>query len=734
MTGSAPETGDVIVELEHTRDDMRDSGRAALGVTGQAAVPSLRSVLREGKFSLYPLSALMLLYVVDQFQVSALTTLTPEISDGLGIPIAAIAGLFALQALCAAVVALPVAALVQRVPRRAAVSIVTAFGWALATGMTGFAGGAMALAFLVMADGASSASVRTVHPPLLYDLYPPAARVRVFSLHTSAVYGSLILGPAFVAVLSYTGLTWRGIFLVMGGVCLLVAVLALRLRDPGFGAQDIQLLRETVRHQLGTDAEPADPVDTDLRFFETVRRALMIPTVRRLLLSFTFLGMFLTPLGLFLTVYLNDHFFLDATGRGVFNAVTPAASIVALVAIGKLGDRWYRGDPGRLVRLSGVAMAAGVLLLVAAVLMPNVVLFGALIALALSAFAVLGPVMTVAMQGVIPARARAHVVALQGIATYGVGSLVGVLFLGGLANRFGIGVALCGLALPGLIAGAILSSAGRLIGDDITRLVDAVVEEEEQQALVRSGTKVPLLAVRGIDFAYDQLQVLFDVSFTLQHGEMVALLGTNGAGKSTLLRVISGLGLPSTGSVRLDGADVTFLDPQRRVALGIMQIAGGKGTFPKLTVLENLKAFAYPLGRDKVSIQRGIDATFEAFPRLAERRHQVAGTMSGGENQMLALACAFMVRPKILLIDELSLGLAPKIVGELLGLVRRINAEGTAVVLVEQSVNIALGLVDHAYFMEKGEIRFDGPAAELVERGDLLRSVFLQGATKGLVG
>ena len=271
-----------------------------------------------------------------------------------------------------------------------------------------------------------------------------------------------------------------------------------------------------------------------------------------------------------------------------------------------------------------------------------------------------------------------------------------------------------------------------MIGPDITRLVDEVVEEEEQRALVRSGAKVPLLAVRGVDFAYDQLQVLFDVSFTLDEGEMVALLGTNGAGKSTLLRVISGLGLPSSGTVRFNGADVTYLDPQRRVDLGIMQVAGGKGTFPKLTVLENLRAFGYPLGRDKASINRGIEATFEAFPRLAERRNQLAGTMSGGENQMLALGCAYMLRPRVLLIDELSLGLAPKIVGELLDLVRRINDQGTAVVLVEQSVNIALSLVDHAYFMEKGQIRFDGPADELLERGDLLRSVFLQGATAGL--
>jgi len=719
-----------LEEVEHAKEDLRGSGLAALGVTGEESSPGFVSVLRQ--HGAYPLAALFLLYIVDQFQSSAINTLSPEISDGLGIPITGVAALYSLQALMASVVSLPVAALVQRVPRRAAVSIVTAFIWAAATGMTGFVAGTLALALVVAADGASSASVRAVHPSLLFDLYPPAARVRVFSVYTSAVYVSLILAPAVVAGLAFLGLTWRGTFLVMGAVCLLVACFALRLRDPGFGAQDTALLREAVRAEIGTQVADDTELDTDLRFFETVRRVLMIPTVRRLLVAFTFLGMFLTPLGLFLTVYLNDHFLLGPAGRGLFNSLTPVGSIVGLIAIARVGDRWFHGDPGKLMRQTGLIMAAGVVALAVSALMPSLLLFGVLVAVALGCFAMLAPGMLVGIGAVIPAQARSHVIALQGIATFGVGSLVGVLFLGGLQDRYGVGAAIVALAAPGLLAAALLASTSKLVGPDIARLVDTVVEEEEARALRLAGTKVPLLAVRKVDFAYDQLQVLFDVSFTLDEGEMVALLGTNGAGKSTLLRVISGLGLPSTGSVRFNGADVTFLDPQRRVDLGIMQISGGKGTFPRLTVMENLRAFAYPLGRDKAAIEAGIEKTFEVFPRLAERRNQVAGTMSGGENQMLALACAFMVKPKILLIDELSLGLAPKIVGELLDLVRRINAEGTAVVLVEQSVNIALSLVDHAYFMEKGAIRFDGPAGELLDRGDLLRSVFLEGATKGL--
>jgi ABC-type branched-subunit amino acid transport system ATPase component len=283
--------------------------------------------------------------------------------------------------------------------------------------------------------------------------------------------------------------------------------------------------------------------------------------------------------------------------------------------------------------------------------------------------------------------------------------------------------------LPGVVAGLIVRSAGSFVNNDLDRMIDEILETEDVRVIKQRGGKLPMLQAKGVDFSYGQLQVLFDVDFTVDQGEMVALLGTNGAGKSTLLRVISGLGLPAAGTVRFRGTDITYAGADRRVELGISQIPGGKAVFGPMTVVDNLTVYGYTHGRDRAAVQRGIDATFEAFPRLAERRNQLAATLSGGEQQMLALAKALILRPQLLLIDELSLGLAPIVVGDLLKMVRRINDAGTAVVLVEQSVNIALELVHHAYFMEKGEVRFDGPAAELVERPDLLRSVFLEGAS-----
>jgi branched-chain amino acid transport system ATP-binding protein len=224
------------------------------------------------------------------------------------------------------------------------------------------------------------------------------------------------------------------------------------------------------------------------------------------------------------------------------------------------------------------------------------------------------------------------------------------------------------------------------------------------------------------------VRVLFGVDLEVREGEVVALLGTNGAGKSTLLNAISGVVEPDGGNVWFRGDAITGEAPERTVARGIVQVPGGRGVFPRLTVEENLAMGGFLLRRDKALLAERTAEVLELFPRLRERWRQPAGVLSGGERQMLTLAQSLLLRPRLLLVDELSLGLAPSVVQELLQALRRINADGTAVVLVEQSVNVALTLADRAYFMEKGEVRFSGPTSELLGRSDLLRSVFLEGA------
>jgi ABC-type branched-subunit amino acid transport system ATPase component/ABC-type branched-subunit amino acid transport system permease subunit len=242
------------------------------------------------------------------------------------------------------------------------------------------------------------------------------------------------------------------------------------------------------------------------------------------------------------------------------------------------------------------------------------------------------------------------------------------------------------------------------------------------------GREDALLRCEGVCAGYGPVQVLFGVDLEVSPGEVVALLGTNGAGKSTLLRAVSGVLPPSSGRVTLGGEDVTRLDPARTAALGIAQVPGGRAVFPSLTVSDNLRAAAWLRRSDKAAVREAELRVLDLFPRLAERAETDAGDLSGGERQQLGLAMALLERPRLLLIDELSLGLAPSIVSRLLDVVRELAAQGTAVLIVEQSVNVALTVADRAYFMEKGEVRFTGPTSELLGRGDLVRSVFLDNA------
>ena len=237
-----------------------------------------------------------------------------------------------------------------------------------------------------------------------------------------------------------------------------------------------------------------------------------------------------------------------------------------------------------------------------------------------------------------------------------------------------------------------------------------------------------MLKLEGIHAFYGPVHVLFDVELEVGDGEIVALLGTNGAGKTTILRVISGVLSPQLGHVWWNGERIDGRRPAEIVSQGIVQMPGGRGVFPGMTIHENLEMAGFLYGRDRAKRKQMIDRTLEMFPILAERRRQLAGTMSGGQQQMLTLAKSFVMDPKLLLIDELSLGLAPKIVEELLETVRRLNTEGVGVLIVEQHVDLALDIASRAYFLERGEVRFSGPAEDLRGRDDLLRSVFLAGA------
>jgi branched-chain amino acid transport system ATP-binding protein len=236
-----------------------------------------------------------------------------------------------------------------------------------------------------------------------------------------------------------------------------------------------------------------------------------------------------------------------------------------------------------------------------------------------------------------------------------------------------------------------------------------------------------LLEVDGIDVSYGHIQALFGISLRVDEGELVALIGANGAGKTTTLRTISGLLRPISGKITLDGKRIDKTRPEDIVKLGVSHLPEGRGMFPNLTVEENLKMGFYIRRSDRKMWKEGVERVTALFPRLKERWTQAAGTLSGGEQQMLALSRAVLPNPRLLMVDELSLGLAPVVVQQLFQLLVEINKQGTTILLVEQYVNQALKIADRAYVLEKGSVSLEGSAKELLDSSDVVQASYMGG-------
>ena len=313
----------------------------------------------------------------------------------------------------------------------------------------------------------------------------------------------------------------------------------------------------------------------------------------------------------------------------------------------------------------------------------------------------------------------------------------------------GVGLLAILLVIPGGLAQAferwrdravgVLARRHGMVTHDEVEIVEQAVEPRFGAAIHRDAAGaglivgsvrrerlgVNLLVCEGVQASYGSLQVLFGVDAGVERNELLALLGTNGAGKSTVLKVVAGLLPPTAGRITFDGRDITGLPAEEIARLGLSLMPGGHGVFPTLTVAENLRLACWMLRHDPAAAEAMRAETIAMFPILGQRHDQLAGDLSGGEQQQLSLAMAFVTRPKLLCVDELSLGLAPTVVDRLIDKVREIHAHGTTVVVVEQSVNVALLLCHRAVFLEKGQVRFRGPTAGLLDRPDILRAVFI---------
>jgi branched-chain amino acid transport system ATP-binding protein len=235
-----------------------------------------------------------------------------------------------------------------------------------------------------------------------------------------------------------------------------------------------------------------------------------------------------------------------------------------------------------------------------------------------------------------------------------------------------------------------------------------------------------LLEVEGLCVNYGRIEAIRDISFGVPEGHIITLIGANGAGKTTTMKTVSGLRPVRAGRIRFDGRDITDVPAHQRVELGITQSPEGRGVFPGMTVIENLDMGAYARKDRRETAAKDYERVFSLFPRLSERASQMAGTMSGGEQQMLAIGRALMGHPKLLLLDEPSMGLAPKLIAQIFSIIREIHEQGTTILLVEQNAAQALKAADHAYILETGEIVRDGTGSELGQ-DESIKAAYLGG-------
>jgi ABC-type branched-subunit amino acid transport system ATPase component/sugar phosphate permease len=676
--------------------------------------------LREvcGGESAFPLVVLFGLNAVDELDRTAFGILLPNIRDEFDLDNTKVLGLVALVSLAALALQVPIAQYADRA-KRVPLAIVGALGWAVFSGMTGLATGVVLLGIARSGSSVGKAVIDPTHNSLLADYYPIEARTRVYSTHRAANAVGAFIGPLSAGLLAYA-FGWRAPFIVFVVPTVIFAFLALRLREPVRGGWE--------RQAMGSSDDVIATEEIAPSFAESWRTVHKIDSLKRLWWSLPFLATSLIGFVTLASLMYEQEFGLDERGRGIAAAVSEPFQLLGLVIGARYVTRRYGADVKAINRF-GARIAAGTSVLsVAFALSPNIVVAVAINCLISAALAIIGPSILVSLSLAIPARARA-----TGFSVASLWVIPGLLILpliGWISNHLGIRVGMLVLVPLFLVGAVVLGAVGNTLAADIAQVWKAAAARSEALFNRRQG-KADLLLVRGVDAGYDGRQVLFDVDLDVREGEIVALLGTNGAGKSTLLKAISGVVEADRGAVVLDGRDVTHAPPDEIAALGIGHMPGGQGVFGSLTVDENLQLAGWTRRRHPDDVVAATAEVLELFPVLAERRRHAAADLSGGQQQMLALGMALISRPRVLLIDELSLGLAPVIVGQLLEVVRRLAAAGVAVILVEQSVNVALTVAERAYFMERGRIQFSGPTAELLARPDLLRSVFLSQASVG---
>jgi ABC-type branched-subunit amino acid transport system ATPase component/predicted MFS family arabinose efflux permease len=712
-----------VLDEEARRQDAR--GQDADGALSDQLFPgvgkgamSLRGGLAAG--GAFTFVVLLILNSLDELETAALALLAPDIRDSLGVSDGAITFIASASAAFIVLGAFPMGWLADRF-RRGPIIGIASLVWTGFVFLTGLAANAFTLFWIRFGVGIAKANTMPVHGSLIADTYPVSVRGRLAG--TTQMAGRAVgaispLAIAGIVVVAGGDEGWRWAFFVVGIPVAVFALLAFRLPEPPRG----QWEKRDVLAEVIEDTDSA-PVSLEAAFARLMR----IRTLKTVVIAFSAIGFVVFTLGVQSSLFLEDEYGLGVLGRGIVTSAAGVAAAIVLPFMGARFDRTYREDPARALRLIGMVLFPVALLVPIQFSMPNPYLFGvfdvARVALSAAAFGMVGPI----AQAIIPYRLRGLGMAIITIYVFFVGAVGGALLAALLIDAFSVRLAVSLLSFVSITIGAsMLLRGSRFIRNDLSQIVDELREEmDEHERRSTDASLVPALQVSHVDFSYGAVQVLFDVSLEVEKGETLALLGTNGAGKSTLLKVVAGLATPERGVVRLDGRNITFSTPEQRGRLGIQMLPGGRATFPDLSIHDNLVVGAYVYRKDADDVARRIGRVMELFPALAEGRNVRACDLSGGQQQMLGLARVMLHDPEVLLIDELSLGLAPTVVQDLLEMVDALRAAGQTMVIVEQSLNLALAVADRAVFLEKGAVRFEGPAQELAERDDLARAVFL---------
>jgi ABC-type branched-subunit amino acid transport system ATPase component/MFS family permease len=698
-----------------TWEDLRESARGVVDLRRWLAAlrhpgRSLSELVGDGP--VFPLLILFGLNAVDELDRTGFGILLPNVRDEFGMSNAGILTLVGVTTLGALLLQMPIAVLADK-GNRVAIALAGATAWAFFSIGTGVATAVWMLVVARSGSGIGRAVVDPTHNALLSDLYPVDRRPAVFSFHRGANVLGQFLGPLLAGLLA-AAFTWRAPFFVFAVPTLLLVVLGARLHDPVRGSHE--------RRAAGAGEEVAQTEEPRPSFAEAWRLLWKVEVLRRIWYAVPFLAVAIIGFVSLGGLLYEEVYDLDELQRGYLAAIAEPAQFLGLAVGAQLGTRLFLKDPALIFRfLKAVAFICAALVACFA-LSPILPLTVASHVLLTAVLAVLLPGLFATLSLAIPGRARS--VGFSIASWWAIPGLALLPAIGWVGDRLGIRAGMLVMVPVLVVGGAMIATGGKVIRRDIEDVWTSSMARSTALIERREG-RSPLLAVRNLHVSYGQLQVLFDVDLDVAEGKVVALLGTNGAGKSTLLRALSGVTEASYGAVILDGRDITHAPPNEIAELGVAQVPGGAGVFPSLTVAENLRAAAWMLRRDEAEVQARIARVLETFPVLEDRLQEPAADLSGGQQQMLALGMALLSRPRLLLIDELSLGLAPLVVGQLATLVREVADGGTAVVLVEQSVNVALTMADRAYFLERGRVRFEGPAREIVERPDLLRAVFL---------